>query len=111
MAESTPFIEYEQEDGAAIYYHERRDETIIGSELGETENPDAWVMRWYCPRCGDRNPPEDELSPAGMTSIHVPCATEDELDLAEVQEQRVAVNLRNAKAFEDGAFDNTGVRE
>jgi len=107
----SPWLDYERmiaEGGTtqAAYYHPEHDDPLVGSELGtEAEAPDDWSMRWYCPRCGTTEPPDEELAPAGMSSIHVPCATEGELEAAGVQEQTVAANLQNAQAFDDGAFD------
>lgn len=104
--DSTAMLDYEQSDGQAVYYHDDRDEHVVGTELGTVDNSDEWSMRWYCPRCGEVEPPEEEIAPAGMSSIHLRCATDAEKDLAETQEKHVAANVRNAKAFGDGAYDD-----
>jgi len=107
----SPWLDYERivaEDGTtqAAYYHPEHDEPLVGSDLSAgAEAPDDWSMRWYCPRCGTTEPSNEELAPAGMVSIHVPCATEGEMETAGAQEQSVATNLQNAQAFNDGAFD------
>lgn len=110
MTDNSPFLDYETEtvDGVeqAIWSHDG--ETLVGNELGTADDPDAWSMRWYCPRCGERNIDESELEPAGMTDIHLPCATESEKAAAKREEARVAHNIQNSNAFEEGAYD--GVR-
>jgi len=108
----TPMLEYvrAERDGRteSAWFHPEHDEPLIGSDLGEeAEDADDWSLRWYCPRCGTTEPPEKELAAAGTTSIHMPCATEEEMKAADVQEERVAVNVQNAQAFDDGAFDGT----
>lgn len=109
MSREPPLLDYETEtvDGVeeAVYYHEESGETIVGNELGDVDDSDEWGMRWYCRRCGEIDPDENDLEPAGMTSIHVQCADDDELAQAETEENIVATNVQNAQSFDDGAFD------
>lgn len=108
----SPMLDYirSERDGKtqSAWFHPDHDEPLIGHELGEkADDADEWSLRWYCPRCGATEPPEDEVAAAGMTSIHVPCASQEELDAAGAQEERVAVNVRNAQAFDEGEYDGT----
>lgn len=109
MSDQDPRLDYQTEDvdgtPRAVYHHVDRDETVVGTELGDVDDLDEWRMRWYCPACGAVDPPDDELEPAGWTSLHLPCATDAEIEQAAVEEGRVATNLRNAEAFESGAYD------
>jgi len=106
----SPILQYEQrqKDGRpqAAWFHPDHDEPLVGTELGEqADNPDEWSLRWSCPCCGTVQPPDDELEAAGMSSIHVPCATDDDLEAARKTEARVEKNIENAKAFDSGAYD------
>lgn len=104
-----PWLDYvtEEVDGTpkAVWHHVDRDETAVGAELAEVDDTDEWEMRWYCPACGAVDPPEEECEPAGWTSVHIPCATEAEIEQAAVGEELVATNLHNAEAFETGVYD------
>lgn len=64
-----------------VWYHEDRDEPLVGDELAAVDDADEWRLRWYCPRCGTYEDaiPDPELQPAGTTELHRPCATEDEI--------------------------------
>jgi hypothetical protein len=78
--------------------------------LADVSDPDSWTLEWSCRRCGatfvDADPDaDDQLVAAGMTSVHVPCATDAELDAADAMEEIVATNARNAEAFGSGAYD------
>lgn len=75
--------------------HVETGETVIGNELGDTETPGKYHLRWACPRCGteflgpDPNG-NDDLEPAGWTSVHVPCSTDAELAEAREAEGNIA---------------------
>lgn len=118
--EDSPFLDYVQvkrdgsDDYRAAWFHPDHDEPLVGPELGEqAADPDEWSLRWYCPRCGTYQDeiPDTEIDAAGMSSTHTACASDGEQTAADEAERAVATNLRNAQAFEAGAFDNTEDRQ
>lgn len=86
----------------AVWFHEEREETVVGGELSDVEDSDEWSMRWYCPACGMVEPPEEDREAAGWTDIHLPCSSEEERAAAAEQETRVATNIRNAGGTTSG---------
>ena len=81
-----------------VWEHAETGETVVDEELGDVENPDAYHLRWVCPRCGAEflgaDPVEtDDLEPAGWTSVHVACSTDAELDAAREAERNVAETI------------------
>lgn len=69
--------------------------------LAGVENADEYGFEWTCPDCGRRfvkpDLDSDEFAPAGWTTVHVPCATEEELRAAIDEEQLIIDILDQAE--------------
>lgn len=52
---------------------------------------DDVALEWTCPVCGETfvQPDGEDFEPAGWTSVHVPCATDEQLEEARTNEWRV----------------------
>ena len=83
------------------------DGTWVDLETGERfddDDEEKWknidldnaVLEWTCPVCGETfvEPKGEDFEPAGWTSIHVPCATDEQIEEAKANEWAVEENIQ-----------------